>query len=79
MDKAREEYFTYQTDQEFNVSQCAYCKHKGKGAYCDAFDEIPMDILRNKVDHRKPIEGDRNIQFEPNNGVKSEQLDRLFK
>lgn len=75
---ALNERFEYQDDSEFQISQCAYCKHKGKGAYCDAFDTIPMDILRNKVDHRQPIKGDRGIQFEPNPGVKPERLDRLF-
>lgn len=71
--------FTYQSEDEFEISQCAYCKHKGNGRYCDAFDEIPMDILLNKVDHRKPAKGDNDIQFEPNEGVSSSKLDRLFK
>lgn len=70
--------FNYTKDTEILISQCAYCKHKGYGKFCDAFDEIPRDVLLNKVDHRKPIKGDRGIQFEANNGVKPEQLDRLF-
>lgn len=76
---ALNERFTYESDDEFTISQCAYCRHKGKGKYCDAFDEIPMSILLNEVDHRKPVKGDRDIQFEANKGVKPEQIDRLFK
>ena len=78
-EKSRREYFEYQSDKEFKISQCAYCIHKGSGKYCDAFDEIPLDVLLNKVDHRQPIEGDRDIQFEPNEGIKETALDRLFK
>lgn len=74
-----EEKFIYQDDVEIRISQCAYCKHKGNGRYCDAFDEIPMSILLNEVDHRKPVEGDNDIQFEPNEGVSASKLDRLFK
>lgn len=78
-DSERREYYEYQSDEDFHISQCAYCKHKGNGRYCDAFDEIPMSILLNEVDHRQPINGDRNIQFEPNEGVSASKLDRLFK
>ena len=74
----KENRFVWNSDLDFKISQCAYCKHKGNGKYCDAFDEIPSDILRNKIDHRKPIKGDKGIQFEPNPGVKPERLDRLF-
>lgn len=73
-----EENFIYKDDTEIKISQCGYCKHKGLGRYCNAFDEIPMNILLNEVDHRKPIKGDKGIQFEPNPGVKPERLDRLF-
>lgn len=71
--------FSYVDENETIFSQCVYCKHKGNGRYCDAFDEIPMSILLNEVDHRQPINGDRNIQFEPNEGVSASKLDRLFK
>lgn len=50
--------------------QCYYCKHfhladKQKNA-CDAFpDGIPGGVFLNLLDHRKPIDGDHGIQFEP--------------
>lgn len=34
------------------------------GWMCAAFRRIPIDILSRRVDHRKPIEGDRGVQFE---------------
>lgn len=47
---------------------CTGCKHlKGNliNPHCDAFKEIPWDILLSKVDHRKPFSGDNGIQFKP--------------
>jgi hypothetical protein len=39
---------------------------------CNAFpDGIPMEILMNKFDHRKPHVGDQGIQFDPLPGQKS--------
>lgn len=36
---------------------------------CNAFPEgIPSEILNNEFDHREPHEGDRDIQFEPDEG-----------
>lgn len=33
---------------------------------CGAFpDGIPQPILDNEVDHRKPVDGDQGIRFEP--------------
>lgn len=54
--------------------QCMSCKHlqEGKPPKCTAFpDGIPMPILMDEVDHRKPVEGDHGIQFSPNPGEKS--------
>jgi len=58
------------------VPQCFYCKHFHKskrGVFaCKAYpDGIPDDILFNEVDHRKPVEGDRGIQFQSVGGKKS--------
>lgn len=48
---------------------CFCCRHRGQkgpnGLTCEAFpDGIPEAILRNQVDHRRPVEGDRGITFE---------------
>lgn len=55
------------TATQHTVSQCVHCTHKHKsGATCRAFpDGIPMKILLNEHDHRKPFEGDNGVQFEP--------------
>jgi hypothetical protein len=47
------------------IPQCDYCNHYREHQKCDAYPEgIPEEILLNKVDHRKPYQGDRGIQFE---------------
>jgi hypothetical protein len=53
-------------DGDFKLSQCAFCDHKSpSGATCAAFpDGIPLPILRNQVDHRKALYGDRKIRFQ---------------
>lgn len=54
--------------------QCFSCKHLKEGAppHCTAFPQgIPLIILENKADHRKPFPGDNGIHFEPNPGEKS--------
>lgn len=46
---------------------CYGCRHlKDKVNFkCDAFPGgIPVEILGNKTDHRKPVEGDNGIIFE---------------
>ena len=49
-----------------SFSQCVYCKHGKKGAVCAAFpDGIPRAILDNESDHRKTIEGDHGILWDP--------------
>jgi hypothetical protein len=50
---------------------CLYCTHfnrdsSGYGLRCEAFpDGIPDIIIESQADHRRPINGDRGIQFEP--------------
>ncbi len=46
--------------------QCPRCVHWRNNATCDAFTRgIPLAILTNEYDHRKPYAGDHGIQFEP--------------
>lgn len=47
--------------------QCMRCKHRDaeNPAVCKAFpDGIPVRILTNDADHKKPYSGDNGIQFE---------------
>lgn len=49
---------------------CHLCRHRdrnpGVGMRCAAFPyAIPFGIRAGVIDHRKPYEGDRGIQFEP--------------
>ena len=52
---------------ENEIKLCNDCKHKWLHEIkCDAFpDGIPDDVLCCDLDHRKPIDGDHGIQFEP--------------
>jgi hypothetical protein len=50
---------------------CYWCKHyhnvmrKGSLGKCKAFpDGIPNEVWDSTLDHRKPINGDKSIQFE---------------
>jgi len=53
-------------DEKRQISQCVYCIHWIQGR-CTAFPKgVPMDILTNQFDHRKPHEGDGGILFEAN-------------
>jgi hypothetical protein len=77
------------------LSQCAVCKHLGDGpvAYCAAFPgAIPVEILHNEVDHRKPwtapetgqpgdmgIPLERSITFEPREGIHPAALAALYR
>lgn len=54
------------------IELCNDCKHRSKNwdtesiPTCDAFpDGIPEEVLLCDIDHRKPVEGDHGIQFEP--------------
>lgn len=56
------------------LSQCAYCaRADDSGAIplaCTAFPSgIPDTILRNQVDHRKPVDGDQGFQFQLRKGL----------
>ena len=53
-------------------SQCLYCKHLDtKNSWtpvlkCGAYKtKVPLEIIRNEIDHTKPYKGDNGIQFEP--------------
>jgi len=45
--------------------QCIECEHYRGVLRCDAFDEIPYEILTAEHDHTKPYKGDNGIRFEP--------------
>jgi len=63
----------YAMDKLQTFPYCALCKHVRTGVdkwICDAFpDGIPDHVLEGiyflTLDHRKPIEGDHGITFEP--------------
>ena len=42
---------------------CLFCKRFKEYWKCEAFDEIPMEIIRNEVDHRQPIGGETDGLF----------------
>ena len=48
-----------------SIPQCWKCKYYKTKLRCDAFKEIPIEIYKNKVSHRKNYEGDNGIRFEP--------------
>lgn len=64
--KDRRDKFVWE-DGDASVSHCAWCRHKRReGATCPAFpDGIPIVILTNQHDHRKPYPGDYGIRFDP--------------
>lgn len=49
-------------------SQCAACLYLVASLgnwHCDAFpDGIPVEVKRNGLDHRQPIDGDHGVRFE---------------
>ncbi|MBK8397443.1 MAG: hypothetical protein IPL26_19690 [Leptospiraceae bacterium] len=59
--------------KHIKFSQCNDCKHRQaykadvKTTRCDAFGDIPNEILRNQHDHTKPYPGDNGILFEESN------------
>ena len=51
------------------VTQCSACRHfhREDRAHetCAAFPEgIPADILANRLDHRRPIDGDHGVTWQ---------------
>jgi len=45
--------------------QCFTCDHyNGKGR-CDAYRDIPIEVMANQHDHRKPYKGDGGVRFKP--------------
>jgi hypothetical protein len=68
---------------------CVYCTRlhneatPGRwGLFCDAFPDgngIPEAVLRAQVDHRQPLQGDHELQFQPRDAEASEEADKLVK
>jgi len=51
---------------EIKETICYMCKHLISYPVCEAFlDGIPQEVRDGINDHKKPIEGDHGIQFEP--------------
>lgn len=49
-----------------HVFICVTCKNHVSGNKCLAFpDGIPNEILKGENDHKKPVDGDNGIRFEP--------------
>jgi hypothetical protein len=60
------------------LTQCSYCRHEQPDGGCPAFPGgIPDAILRNDLDHSRPVDGDRGIRFGPREGVPADVLARL--
>lgn len=79
----RPERFLYTDDEAatLQISQCAFCRHKLAGPYCDAYPEgdgIPEAILLNQHDHREPYVGDGGVLYEEVLDGGDERLDDLF-
>lgn len=45
-------------------TQCLYCKHYHGFTECDAFPDIPDEIITGEFDHARPYPGDNGIRFE---------------
>lgn len=63
---------------------CAYCRHRGakgpNGLTCAAFpDGIPRAILDFDADHRRPLPGDRGIQFEAREDAAADMVAWAFR
>ena len=55
-----------QNKEHTDTLMCFNCKHYLFFSKCDAFNEIPIEIIRGQNEHSKPLEGqDNNIVFEP--------------
>lgn len=64
------------------LSQCCYCKHLTPSnwtAGCKAFPGgIPDEVLTNSLDHRRPVEGDDGVRFEPRPDVDGATLAAMY-
>lgn len=55
-----------QVDDVMILSQCSTCLHNRGDLTCAAFPlRIPTSILRNEDDHRRAVENDHGIRWEP--------------
>lgn len=46
------------------LSMCLYCQRRDELGGCEAFPGgTPRDILAGKIDHRRPVRGDRGLQL----------------
>lgn len=43
---------------------CDSCTRRTGEASCEAFDQIPVEIVALSGDHRQPVEGDGGIVYE---------------
>ncbi len=60
---------------------CYFCTRSldGEGWRCAAFpDGVPSKILKGFADHRKPVAGDRGIQFELNPAADQSLFSMIF-
>lgn len=58
---------------------CIFYKNDGTGPSCTAYPErIPEVILQNEVDHRKPHEGDHDVQFIPDSPEGQQYANYIF-
>jgi hypothetical protein len=48
-----------QAEQEFHVSKCISCKHHIKAFKCEAFDDIPIQIFGEEIEHDVIYEGQK--------------------
>jgi hypothetical protein len=58
--------FQYSGPDPLVTAPCVTCRHKSTfGPSCDAFPGgIPEEILDGRNQHREPVEGDHDIQYE---------------
>ena len=65
------------------VSQCLLCRHYAGdnfAAACKAFpSSVPLEILTNDADHRRPFEGDDGVRFEPRPDAPGPVLATLYR
>ena len=54
-----------QNKEHTDTNNCFNCKHYLFFSKCDAFNEIPLDIIRGENDHSEPLPNqDNDITFE---------------